>query len=544
MDAVAKNRSTSPYGTIVAFSESPLNEKLLVIGTDDGLIQISHNGGESWNVIDNIEGVPTRTYVNAVYCSQHDENVIYAAFNHHKYGDFKPYIFKSSDKGATWMSISNNLPERGSVYSIEEDHVNSNLIFCGTEFGVFFSPSMGARWKQLKAGVPTVAVRDITIQRRENDLVLGTFGRGFYVLDDYSPLRSIDGLEEKEAVIFPVRTALMFEKNQPLGLPGKAFQGDGYYTGEDLGSVAVISYYIKDGVESLKDKRKKKEKEEIEKGKSNAYPDYDTYKAEADELGSSLIFTITDEAGKVVRKLKAKVSKGLHRMEWDMRYASKDAISLNKSGFYNPFAGVSEGTLVKPGIYKVAMQSYVGGEFVQLGESVEFEVKALDNTVLPAENRGDKVAFQREVEELSRSIDGAQHLLKEMRNKMNHMKVAIERVESPMKDMTLLADEIEAKIRDLSRSLNGDPLKTKLDIDQPPTPATRVGWIVYEQKYSTSQPTGTHKMSLAIAREEFAPILTQLQTLAEKDIKELEMMLEKADAPYTPGRAIQMMIGQ
>ena len=538
MDAVAKNRSTSPYGTIVALSESPLNEDLIVIGTDDGLIQITTDGGNNWRAIDNIAGVPARTYVNAVYCSQHDANVIYAAFNHHKYGDFRPYMFKSEDMGATWTSISNNLPERGSVYAIEEDHVNSKLIFCGTEFGVFFSADGGERWKQLKAGVPTIAVRDLAIQRRENDLVLGTFGRGFYVLDDYTPLREISDVEDRVATIFPVRTALMFEKNQPLGLPGKAFQGDGYYSGEDLGPEAIITYYLKEGHESIKDLRKKKEKEEIKEGKDNAYPDYDSYKVEVDQPDASLVFTIMDASGKVVRKMKAGVSEGLHRISWDLRYASKDAISLRSSDFYNPFAGKSEGTLVTPGMYSVVMHKYVDNTFTEVGEAVEFEVKALDNTVLPADNREEKVAFQREVEELSRSIDGAQHLLNEMRSKMKHMRVAIERVESPMQEMTALADKIEVEMRDLSRALNGDPIKTKLDIDQPPTPATRVGWIVYEQKYSTSQPTGTHRMSLAIAKEEFKPILSKLQMLAEKDIKQLESMLEEADAPYTPGRGL------
>ena len=192
IDAVAKNGSTSPYGTIVALSESPLDPDFIAIGTDDGLIQVTENAGESWRKIDNIDGAPKQSYVNSVYLSQHDINVMYVAFNHHKYGDFKPYIFRSDDRGNTWKSISNNLPERGSVYSIEEDHIDSNLIFCGTEFGVFFSPNSGGRWKELSNGLPTIAVRDIAIQQRENDLVLGTFGRGFYVMDDYSVLREIE----------------------------------------------------------------------------------------------------------------------------------------------------------------------------------------------------------------------------------------------------------------------------------------------------------------------------------------------------------------
>ena len=237
IDAVMKNGSTSQYGTIVAFSESPIKEDLLYVGTDDGLIQVTEDGGKNWRKVGTFPGVPNRTYVNAVYASQHDENVVYAAFNHHKYGDFKPYVYKSTNKGLTWTSITNNLPERGSAYAIEEDHVDPNLIFIGTEFGVFFSNDGGDYWKQLKAGLPTIAVRDITIQRRENDLVLGTFGRGFFVLDDYSPLRKVKPEDlNKDAQLFAIRDALLFEKSVPLGLPGKSFQGDSYYTAENLGS--------------------------------------------------------------------------------------------------------------------------------------------------------------------------------------------------------------------------------------------------------------------------------------------------------------------
>ncbi|NRA50735.1 MAG: glycosyl hydrolase, partial [Phaeodactylibacter sp.] len=224
IDAVAKNASTSPYGTIVAFSESPVNDQLLYVGTDDGLIQISRDGGSSWAKVDvnNIDGAPERTYVNALLASQHDENVVYAAFNHHKYGDFKPYVFKSTDKGNTWTAITNNLPERGSAYTIAEDHVNPELLFVGTEFSCFFSPDGGAHWKKLSAGLPTIAVRDIAIQKRENDLVLGTFGRGFYVMDDYSPLRQINETQlDADAHIFPIKDGLVYIERDPLGYSGK-----------------------------------------------------------------------------------------------------------------------------------------------------------------------------------------------------------------------------------------------------------------------------------------------------------------------------------
>lgn len=542
IDAVAKNRSTSPYGTIVAFSESPLNADLLVAGTDDGLIQITTDGGANWQTIDNIQGVPERTYVNAVYCSQHDANVIYAAFNHHKYGDFKPYLFRSADQGKTWTSISNNLPERGSVYSFEEDHVDKDLLFCGTEFGVFFSPNGGQRWKALKSGVPTIAVRDLAIQKRENDLVLGTFGRGFYVLDNYASLRGIkDGNLDEEAMIFPIRTALMWEESLPLGLKGKAFQGDGFYSGENLGPVAIIDYYQKDDFKSLKEQRQAQDSKDAKDGKSNPYPSYEQLLAEARESEAKLLFTFKDDKGNVVRKIDQPMKKGLQRVEWDLRYPSTEAIDLKKPSFYNPFAGRNEGTLVIPGNYTVEMSKVYNGEVTLLAGPVSFEVKALDNTVMPADNRSEKVAFQKEVAEFSRKMEGARQLTEEIKNKLKHIEQAINLAEAPVKNLASSYYNINNKLSNLEREMFGDGIKTRLDIDQIPSPGTRLGWIEYEQKYSTSNPTGTHKMSLAIAKEEFQPMLVRLRKIATEDIEQLEKKLEKSRAPYTPGRALKMI---
>ncbi len=542
IDAVAKNRSTSPYGTIVAFSESPLDESLLVVGTDDGLLQISSDGGGSWKKIDNIIGVPKRTYVNSVYCSQHDENVIYAAFNHHKYGDFKPYIFKSIDKGMTWKNISNNLPDRGSVYAIEEDHENDQLIFCGTEFGVFFSANGGGRWKQIKAGVPTVAVRDLAIQRRENDLVLGTFGRGFYVLDDYSALRHVGtGKMGDDPKLLAVRDAYVYEPAKPLGLNGKSFQGDSYYSGDNLGCVAMIDYYISKGFKSKKDERQKKAKKEAKNKKDNPYPTYEELLAESEEVAPQLMFVIKDNDGEVVRKLYRKPSKGISRIKWDLRYPSKNAINLRKSSFYNPFAGESNGTMVAPGKYSVTMYKIKGGETTQIADPLEFNVNSLNNQVMPADNMSEKIAFQKEVTELSRRIEGAGRVLSEIDNKLRHIKEAIKMVDSPGTELTEQYYAVTAKIKEIRRGLYGDNIKTRLDIDQPPSPSGRVGWINYEQKNTTSAPTGTHRMSLAIAKEEAEPIISQIKEIATKDIEELERILEDMGAPYTPGRAIKMI---
>src|SRR5206468_7898598 len=162
---------------VTTIAESVLDENLLYAGTDDGLIHISKDGGKNWIKVDNIPGVPERTYVNMIIASQHDKNVAYAAFNHHRYGDFRPYLFKTSDGGKTWQPIQNNLPVRGSVYCIAEDNKNPELLFAGTEFGVYFSIDGGNEWTQLKGGLPPIAIKDMEIQKREGDLVLATFGR-------------------------------------------------------------------------------------------------------------------------------------------------------------------------------------------------------------------------------------------------------------------------------------------------------------------------------------------------------------------------------
>jgi hypothetical protein len=539
IDAVMKNGSTSQYGTIVAMAESTIDENLLAVGTDDGLIQISEDGGQNWRKIAAIKGAPTQSYVNNIYLSNHDVNLMYAAFNHQKYGDFKPYLFRSVDKGLTWKSISNNLPEKGSVYAIEEDFVDKDLIFCGTEFGVFFSPNGGERWKKLGAGLPTIAVRDIAIQKREQDLVLGTFGRGFYVLDDYTSLRSIENKEVTElAEIYGVRDALLWEPSMPLGLPGKSFQGDNYYTADNLGPVAMFTYFFNDDIKSLGEQRMEAEKSLIKESKDVSYPSYDELKAEEEERKAELVFVVRDSKGDVVRRLTQKPSKGLGRIEWDLRFPSRDAVDFSKPAFYNPFGGESKGAYVSPGAYSVELHLNQGGELKQLHEAVQFNVVPLKNTVMPATDRAVKLAFQEEVNAVSAEIEAAGEMLGEMQNKLKYMKEAVKLSNVPLADLQTSLIALEDKLRLLSTKMYGDNYKRRLDIDEPLTPSARIGKISWEQGSSTADPTTSHKASLEIAKEEFLPIQTMIKDLYTGDIVKLEEKLKAAGAPYTPGRVL------
>ena len=208
--------------------------------------------------------------MSRILASQHDAGTAYAAFDHHKASDFAPYLLKTTDAGRTWTAIQGDLPANGPVLAIAEDHVNPQLLFAGTEFGLFFTIDGGKKWVQLKGGMPTVAVRDLAIQKRMNDLVVGTFGRGIYVLDDYTPLRELkpDTLEQN-VVLFPIENALMYIETRQYGLRGKGFQGESFFTAENPPYGAQFTYYLKDEIKTRKQQRRDAEKE-AEKKKAAA----------------------------------------------------------------------------------------------------------------------------------------------------------------------------------------------------------------------------------------------------------------------------------
>ncbi len=538
IDAVAKNASTSPYGTIVAFSESPLDEQLLYVGTDDGLVQITNNGGENWAKVENVSGVPSMTYVNMLLASQHDENVVYAAFNNHKRGDFKPYLFKSNDKGKTWTSITGNLPERGSTYAIAEDHEDPDLLFAGTEFGVFFSNDGGNEWTQLKGGLPTIAVRDLAIQKRENDLVLGTFGRGFWVLDDYSPLRGLkDENLSKEAYIFPVKKAWMFIEKSPLGNRGKkSFQGESFYYAENPPVGAVFTWHLKDEIKTKKDVREEREKELNKDDKDVPYPTYQELVEETLEEEPFLLFLVKNEDGEVVRQIKTSAKKGVNRTVWDFRKPAKNAVSLQKPDPDNPYAYEPAGPYVLPGKYTVSMAKSVKGEMTLLVEDVPFEVEMLPGTTLPANDWDAMVTFKADAEALNGKVDAAGKTISEIDDKLKYIRKAIFMVGDESGNLYEQVQQIDEKLYELKKELYGDRIAVQLDMDAPYSLSSRVGYLLYEMSRTNSDPTTSQKQAYEIAVEQFADVKAELDALIDNQVQPLEKRLEQMNAPFTPGR--------
>ncbi|MFQ5771074.1 MAG: WD40/YVTN/BNR-like repeat-containing protein, partial [bacterium] len=405
IDAVAKNASTSFFGTIVALSESPLKEGLIYAGTDDGLIQITSDGGANWQKLAKFNGVPDMTYVSDLEASQHDLNTVYAAFDNHKNGDFKPYVLKSSDRGKTWKSINGNLPARGSVYTLAEDHEQPDLLFAGTEFGVFFTLDGGQKWIQLKGGIPIIAVRDLAIQKRENDLVAATFGRGFYILDDYQPLRHVTPeLLAKAGVLLPVKQTWMYIAESPLGLRGKGFQGDSYFTASNPPFGAIFTYYLKQELKSLKKQRKEKEKKIADEGGIPPYPNWEELRTERREEKPAIILTVMDAEDNPIRRLSGPTTAGFHRVAWDLRLPPSNPINLKSPAQENPFRSRPVGPMVVPGTYKVSLAQRVGGKIIPLGSPQTFTTVPLGTASLPAKDRAELLQFQRKTARLQRAV--------------------------------------------------------------------------------------------------------------------------------------------
>ena len=533
VDMIEKNGGVSKYGAAVAFHESPKNKNLLYVGTDDGLIHVTENSGESWKKYDRFVGVPEMTYVNMLLASQHDENVVFGAFNNHKRGDFKPYILKSTNKGKSWKSISSNLPDRGSVYAIAEDHINPDLLFVGTEFGLFFTVDGGKYWKQIKAGLPTIAVRDLAIQERENDLVLGTFGRGFYVLDDYSALRNMNkNTFDKEAEIFPVKNGLMFIENSRIGGGDKGFQGESFFTVSNPPVGVTFTYYLKESIETIQSKRKKKEAKLRKEGDDVVYPTLEELRKEKDEKKPHLVFIISDQAGNIIRRIEKPATAGVQRVTWDYRLFNAGPIndSEAKKGFPGP------GAYIAPGQYNVTLAKVVDGISTNIDGPVSFNTKTLDNVSLPAADRTALSTFQQKIGKLQSAIRTMNNVLNKTSQELVEMSAAVQGIKTENSKILEKIIVVEDKIKILQRKINGDRLANRLDVDLSPSISDRVNRAAYGVLSSTSAPTYTQRDAYDIAFDEFEPLLKELKTIIEKDIKNILDTMNRSGAPYTLNR--------
>ncbi|MBA4064436.1 MAG: glycosyl hydrolase [Isosphaera sp.] len=540
-DAVFKHGSTSIYGNSVALAESPKKEGLIYVGTDDGLVQVTEDGGKAWRKVEQFPGVPERTYVGKLVAGQHDAGTVYACFDNHKNGDFAPYLLKSTDGGKTWVSVAGDLPARGTVYCVAEDHVDPNLLFAGTEFGLFVTLDGGKKWGRVRGGFPTIQVKDLCVQQKMNDLVIGTFGRGIYVLDDYSPLRllSPELTAKKDAILFPVRDAVLYVPSAQFGGSGKASLGASFYTADNPPFGATFTYYLKDGLKTRKQLRKDAEKKAEKDGTPLPYPTPEELRVEAEEEAPTIFLVISDADGNVVRTVPGAVTEGTHRVTWDLRDpgATLPAPTTRREADDDD-DGPPRGTgpLAAPGKYTVTLFKRYRGEASQVTGPVGFEV-VLDTLGDPDPAAvAEQVAFHRRVLKLSRAVTGATNVATELGTRLDAVRRAL--------DAAPKADEASRKkVRDMIdanrlvlRALRGDTVTAARNESVPVSIADRVRYAGGASVQSLSKPTGTQSDAYGIAAKEFAAELAKLRQLAEVDFPALEKTLDAAGAPWTPGR--------
>ena len=531
----------SAYNTITSLAESPVQEGLLWAGTDDGLLQVSADGGENWRAIPvgDLPGVPDTAFVNDIKADLFDADTVYVCLDNHKYGDFKPYLVKSTDRGKEWTSIAGDLPDRHLVWRLVQDHVKSDLLFAATEFGIFFTIEGGEKWIRLPGGVPTISFRDLAIQRRENDLVGASFGRGFYVLDDYTPLRHInEGAMEQEALLFPVRKAPWYFERRPLGDDGQASLGAAYFVADNPPFGAVFTYHLADGLKSLEEQRREEEKKLEKDWKDTPYVGYDALERERRQPKATILLTVRDTDGNVVRTLEGPAKAGFHRVAWDLSYPTTSAIETVASERRGGPSRGDSGFMAAPGTYSVTMSKRVDGKVTKLTGPVQFDVVRVFEGVLEGSSPADVAAYMSQIADLQRGVTAADEAMELAFKSIEELERALARSTVDPGTLDTELEALKQKLYELDQALSGNRSIGALGHPQAPTVSRRLRVASMGGSMSDYGPTATHRRAYEIARQEFGEIEVGLRQLIDVDLPALEAKMEAAGVPWSPGRPL------
>ncbi|MEP0176924.1 MAG: glycosyl hydrolase [Paraglaciecola sp.] len=513
------------FHTIANFSESPVDENILWAGTDDGIIQVTTNGGKSWKKIelDDIRGIPATAYVNDIRADLYDPNTVYVALDNHKYGDYKPYLIKSTNLGKKWTSLADDLPEKHLVWRIVQDHVNKDLMFIGTEFGIFFTVNGGKKWLELEGGMPTISTRDVKIQRRENDLVAGTFGRGIYILDDYAPLRELtEKSMQQDALLFaPSRPVKWFK----LDTNHSDSDGDDRYVAENPAHGATLTYFLKDSLLTAKETRQKAEKKLVEDKKYPKYPSWEAIEAENQEPKPAVYIEIRDEAGDVINRVAGGTKKGLHRITWDMKYAN--TTSTAKKGRR------SNGLMALPGTYSATLFKREGATITQLAEPVNFTLESIYEGALKGASADDITAYGNAVTQVQKRAMSSTTVLEKMKETLALLRIAIDRTPSDVSQLEADFAGIQSELNDINKAFSGLESRDRKGIK----PANILSRLRYASSALNSSygPTQQHKDQLGYAEDELNQVSARIKTLHETTVPALQQAVVNEGGPWTAG---------
>jgi photosystem II stability/assembly factor-like uncharacterized protein len=558
---LSRHDGVEEYPTITTLNESPVTADVLWVGTDDGNLQVTRDGGKTWkNVAGRVPGLPKGTYVTRVVASKYAEGEAFATFDGHRTDDYNVYLFQTSDYGETWKAIRNGIPDSaGTVHVVREHPKSRNLLFAGTEFGLWVSWDHGSNWTALKNNFPTVPVDDIEIQADENDLVLATHGRSIWIFDDLTPIEKFDaGVANSDVTFFGPRTATLWDLRNRRWSAGQKM-----FTGKNPPYGAILNYYLKEAVppeppkaakdEKDKDKDKEKEKKETaapggeQKGKSEAAASKENKEDKENKEGKTKI-SVFDKDNKLVREFDGPGKSGVNRTNWDLRWNSPavptpEQLEAAAAGFdFGP-----RGPLVEPGKYtiKIKAGSKEATQEVVVEDDPRLQISAADRAAR-SEAIQQLYAMAKTTDKDRKTIQGIKDGLKEARDQW---KKDADKPEAPKipEEIQKAAEELQKKVDAVAEKYvreqqglgnAGPPFEWKPE----PLPQ-QVQNLLRELDGFWAAPGGQQKEKLA----ELTPLAGDnsvlVKKIAEEDLPALNKRMNDAGiphivpaAPQRPGR--------
>ena len=532
-NTLSRHDGVQEYPTITTLRESPLTPNVLWVGTDDGNVQVTRDGGKTWkNVASKVPGVPKATYVSRVVASKTGDGVALLSFDGHRGDDNNVYVFATNDYGESWKAIRNGIPDSaGSVHVVREHPRNTNLLFAGTEFGLWVSWDRGANWTALKNNFPTVPVDDIEIQARENDLVLATHGRSIWVFDDLTPIEKMDSsVAASPLTFFPLRPAITWHLGNRRWSGGqKAF------TAKNPPYGALLSYYLKEAVPAeapKKDKEEKDRKDAVEeKPTTNA-------KGEAAEKkeGKAKI-TVLDKDGKVVREMDGPGAAGVNRTNWDLRSnAPAEPTPEQLEAIAAGFGFGPRGPFVEPGEYtiKIKVAEKEASQKVTIEEDTRIVISAADRSAR-REILDQLYPMAKSTDKDRKTIEGIQTALKTAREQWKKDAGKPNTTKIP-DDIVKAADELQKKVDAVAEKFirerqglgnAGPPFEWKPD----PLP-NQVQNLLDALDEFVAAPSGQQREKLA----ELTPLVNdasaQVKKIADEELPALNKKMNDASIPH------------
>lgn len=524
-DAAWDVYAMSTYNTITSLAESAQDENILYVGTDDGFIHTTKNGGASWTTrtVNELPGVPATAFVNDIKADIFNADVAYAALDNHKFGDYAPYLYKTTNGGKSWKSIADGIPDGTLVWRLVQDHVNPNLLFLGTEYGVYVSLNQGAKWHKFSKGIPTISVRDLAIQKRENDLIAATFGRSFYVLDDYSPLRQITAEKLAQgAHLFPVKKALQYIEIRG----GTSSQGASFFTAKNPSYGAKFTYYVAEDIKTQQATRKKSEKE-LKKGKKDIpFPAWDVLDAEKSEEKPTTLLRVSDANGTVVAEVSGDYTEGIHHVSWDLRQAMPYAIDIESA----KDDGRGLRVHVPEGPYTVKLFKKHLGSVTELSQPQSFEVERLRQNILENPQASTHKAYSEKLNSLYVRVKQMRKKFDVAKKKISAITKGLPYVKHQPKELHFELHELRQQQIALEKQLDGSPAKKEVGEKDIPTLSFRLSVASRGYYHNTYGPTKMHRESYEMA-ETLTDILSARVDDLDTDVNTLVAKAEAAGAP-------------